>query len=1415
MPPVRRIVPGAEENRTRFPSNKVKTSQYTPWTFLPVNLYEQFSEPPNLYFLLVGLLQIIPAVSTTAGVPTMYLPLLFIILVSGTRAAIEDWRRHKADVRAASRPVWVLDRNDQRGWIMKPSGDLVVGDIVRVTSSTGEEGQPQLRRRRTSHRIPLPGSQQREEQQQQPDNRFPADLLFLASSHPKGHAFVETSSIDGETNLKAKTAVSAIHEKLIQKDVEEHPGELLRLDFTVECQEPNPQINEFSGRLQIRGTSETVQLTATNLLLRDTELRNTPFIYGLVVYTGKDTKIRKNIESESTQQLLKKSGLLKMVDQFLMIMLGLEFLLCLTGAVIASISFAQFQKDWYLQLSGSPAKEGILRFFTWFIILSQMVPISLIVSTELVKTAQAMFIQWDPQLQDDKGRPASIRTSVVNEDMGQISYLFCDKTGTLTQNKMQMRVCFVRRDMFGDPKSEIAKRIEERRAAAGLMDGTQHAIKRVKWTQRVAEVDDVDETEQGNAGEEEAVFSPAHKRAMLRILWGDGHDSATGRGETKEAGPEIVEKYGNEERKKLTRMFLTHMALSNTITPIKKERTIEFQSSSPDELAMCKWARYMGFCLESRGPETVLAVDKQGFGDDKKERETYRHLATLDFNSKRKRLTLIYEREGTVYVMCKGADSAVLPLVKEPDKEEQQVHKDILSRLVEMAQNGLRTMLVVSAELPKSWWDNEAKSIWDGFKDLPETGEEKGHTKGECSDECRICKGCLEIERKAGMTVLGATALEDRLQELVPEAIQDFLLAGIKVWMLTGDKRETAKNIAIACNLIDPEMEKAEVPTVQKKDISRLIYVTGQWGKSALSKEELQELFKILDRKKDGYIDPEELRTFLMLVRAPGVEQEETFQAIMDSVDGERRGKVTYEQFERFCRSVRLTEFKAVQADVREGLLRIEQIGEEYLHIAPVSMILEGSAFAQIFPSSSRGSEEEKGEEEEEEKVTREERKALQDDFFKLATKCKSVVCCRLTPSQKGKLVTEIHKRTGAITLAIGDGGNDAVMIKAASVGVGIAGEEGTAAARAADVTIGQFRALHDLLFVHGFLNYRRTSKLILFIFWKVSLVGLPMFFYGFISAFSGQQLFNDPIYQLYNVIFTAIPVLVLGVFDQALSRQTLQDNPRTYGSQLRRPLLTTANFLWWIARAIIHAAIIWLICYYALAVVNVASPSMIDHNLWFFSTTIFTAVVTLSNVRILLDMSSLTWIHHVAIWGSMLAYIATLAVLTVQPTWNPDLYWVFFRMLMSPTVWLTVFAAVMIPLMLDAFAIAVGKALRPSYIQLLHERELLKSRTEMSTDKLVSEREERREQLLAPGPSTKEEAEAMEEAKGELEPAGPAAGLAAVAGKEAAVEAALLSIIRLRNMTGGAFEASPAARFLKHAGEVTTVPQKSKSVNP
>lgn len=166
-----------------------------------------------------------------------------------------------------------------------------------------------------------------------------------------------------------------------------------------------------------------------------------------------------------------------------------------------------------------------------------------------------------------------------------------------------------------------------------------------------------------------------------------------------------------------------------------------------------------------------------------------------------------------------------------------------------------------------------------------------------------------------------------------------------------------------------------------------------------------------------------------------------------------------------------------------------------------------------------------------------------------------------------------------ATTLSIGDGANDVAMITAANVGVGIAGLEGAQASRAADYSIGQFKHLKPLLFVHGREAYRRNAYLICYIFYKNALMVLPQYWFGFYSGFSGQPLYEPWMYQCYNIAFTAFPIIWFGVFDFQCDKKDFLQNPSLYKLGLENQCFNKPTFYKWILKGIIQAAVIMLIC--------------------------------------------------------------------------------------------------------------------------------------------------------------------------------------------------------------------------------------------
>jgi hypothetical protein len=383
-------------------------------------------------------------------------------------------------------------------------------------------------------------------------------------------------------------------------------------------------------------------------------------------------------------------------------------------------------------------------------------------------------------------------------------------------------------------------------------------------------------------------------------------------------------------------------------------------------------------------------------------------------------------------------------------------------------------------------------------------------------------------------------------------------------------------------------------------------------------------------------------------------------------------------------------------------------------------------------------------------RVTRRQRTALRYDFFRLAALCRSVVFAGAEPPMKERMVRELSERCretmqhpqdwhyaadcyetvpdadgnpverlradvpappdeveASVTLAVGDGANDELMIKAAHVGVGISGVEGSAAVKAADYATAQFAHLHTLLLVHGAWCYHRIAYLVYFVFYKAALVALTMFFFGFFSGFSGQQLFNEPIYQFFNIMFTALPVLCLCTVDRVLDRNTLENNPEVYRSLRTEPFFSLTAFCAWLLRAFGHAGVIFFVGFLSLSVNNVSHEDGREHGLYLVAAAIYMAVVLLATFLIVLDMASVTWLHAFSVVFSVASFFLVVILFSVFEDFNVTLYGIVLRMLASPTVWLVVSVTTLIPLLIDVCVRHFVYVRAKTLVELLREQQV------------------------------------------------------------------------------------------------------------
>ena len=661
-------------SQNKYLDNHVSTAKYNIATFLPKFLFEQFSKYANLFFLFTAALQQIPNISPTNRYTTIG-PLIIVLLVSAGKELIEDFKRKNSDKSLNHSKARVLRGSSFENvkWV-----NVKVGDIVRVES----------------------------------EEPFPADLVLLATSEPEGLCYIETANLDGETNLKIKQAIPETANLV-------SPSDLGRLSGRVRSEQPNSSLYTYEATLTMTagGGEKELPLAPDQLLLRGATLRNTPWIHGIVVFTGHETKLMRN----ATATPIKRTHVERLVNIQILMLVAILVLLSIVSSVGDLIIRATASaKLAYLYVEDNTvAKQFFSDIFTYWVLYSNLVPISLFVTIEVVKYYQAFLINSDLDMYYDRTDTAAIcRTSSLVEELGQIEYIFSDKTGTLTCNMMEFRQCSVGGIQYAD---EIP---EDRRA-----------------------------TQQNPIG----IYDFQKLRENLKE-----HQSQ------------------NE-----IHHFLALLATCHTVIPERRDEKpgeIKYQAASPDEGALVEGAVTLGYHFTARRPRSVtITVEGQDY--------EYELLAVLEFNSTRKRMSTIFRcPDGKVRCYCKGADTVLLERLSKDNPSVEAT----LQHLEEYATEGLRTLCLAMREIP----EQELQEWLQVFDKASTT------VSGNRAEE--LDKAAEIIEHS--FFLLGATAIEDKLQDGVPDTIHTLQEAGIKIWVLTGDRQETAINIGMSCKLISEDM---------------------------------------------------------------------------------------------------------------------------------------------------------------------------------------------------------------------------------------------------------------------------------------------------------------------------------------------------------------------------------------------------------------------------------------------------------------------------------------------------------------------------------------------------------------------------------------------------------------------------------
>ncbi|KAB0357180.1 hypothetical protein FD754_001336 [Muntiacus muntjak] len=979
--------------RKKYKKNVIHTAKYNVFSFLPLNLYEQFRRFSNLYFLLIILLQSIPEISTLPSF-TLLVPLICLLTIRAIRDLVDDIGRHKSDKIVNNRPCQILTG---KSFLWRKWKNIRVGDLVCL------------------HK----------------DSIVPADLVLLASTEPSSLCYVETADIDGiKEGFPEEVCVQPqeiAHAKALRPGMPilEHPGG----GWKVVCEEPNSRMHHFVGCLEWKG--KKYPLDIGNILLRGCKVRNTDTCYGLVIYAGFDTKIMKNCGKIH----LKRTKIDHLMNRLV--------ILIFVSMVVVSMALAfgfwhkvkEFKAHHYYVSAMHPhsvAVEAFFIFWGYLILLSVLVPMAMFVMAEFIYLGNSVYINWDQHMYyEPQDLPAKARSTSLNDLLGQVEYIFSDKTGTLTQNIMTFKKCCINGVVYaesfprprGDPRQGLAC----------------------------------------------ASPPPPQENPFLWNKFADG--------KLLFCNTQLLQAVrANQDWR--VREFWRVLAICHTVMvqemnsecPPNPGDQLVYQAASPDEEALVTAARNFGYVFLARTQDSITLME---LGEEC----VYQVLAMMDFNSIRKRMSVLVRKpEGSIYLYTKGADTVIYERLKKKGETEWATEEALAS----FATETLRTLCLACKEVEE-----------DVYKEWRQRHQEASillQNRAQALHE-------LYEEMEQSLQLLGATAIEDRLQDGVLETIKCLKQGNIKVWVLTGDKQETAVNVGFACELLSENMI-----ILEEKEIVRILEV--YWENNNLQggkKKELPLQFKMALVINGEFLD----QLLLSLRKEPRALVQNVNVDPLESWQEPGEERVDFLQARRLSLM-----WRTLGIQLRSSGLIPQHKDSKTLRIAE---------------------------------------KQRERAFVELASRCQAVICCRVTPKQKALIVTLVKKYQNVVTLAIGDGANDVNMIKTADIGVGVAGQEGMQAVQNSDYVLAQFCFLRRLLLVHGRWSYMRVCKFLRCFLYKTLASMMVQIWFSFYNGFTAQPLYEGWFLALFNLLYSTLLVLYIGLFEQDVSAERSLELPELY----------------------------------------------------------------------------------------------------------------------------------------------------------------------------------------------------------------------------------------------------------------------------
>ena len=1213
-----------------FNNNYISTTKYNFFTFIPKGLLFQFSRLSNVYFLFTAIIQSIPIISPLTAL-TAIVPLIFVLGISLIREAIEDLIRNSYDKLNNQEEIIVLRKNK---FVKSTSQTLRLGEIILIYENKS----------------------------------IPADMILIDSGFGEGTCYVETSSLDGEKTLKLRVS-NKYTKGFISSDIKSNKGiekfiQSGKYDFrgSIKINAPNSDLNYINGIAHIsfkksdKIIDQYINLSTNEFILKGSILRNTNWIIGIVVYTGMYNKIILNSKKPS----IKMSKVEKTLNYFLLFVFVFLIICCIICAIYHRVDYFYHKKYYnnFILISGTIGLESFIVFFTYFLLLNTLIPISLIVSIEIIKMIQALFIKWDISLYS-KARHCfcGVKSVSIIEELGNVNFIFSDKTGTLTKNELEFKYCIIENKFYKYIKAygiankktllnEEKKKYSQNNIFSNLYESNKLENSKMQLIDKLdinesMPIDNKINNDFNNfdnlfnglnksnniTPQKESIFydnksnvmkengktqsidviinkNKTNKKRNSSNFANGSHNSHNDKNshnvsclqininkeKTKKRKNSTIEEANNEnlnsfsskndliefwegyfsnpnhnsflknidegESLNYIHEFWKALALTNECMVKDEKGDIKYIGTSPDDLELVKAAMNQGYKLiETTINSKIVRIAGKDY--------SFEILKVLGFSSERKRMSIIIRDQYGIKLYSKGADSEISKRLSKKSFERKN-YGLISNGLLEYSKRGLRTLMIAYRKIREEDYDSWLKRLTE--------------------DEFNVENKQKLIERlydiiESNLTLLGGTVVEDKLQDKVPETIKELRTAGIKIWVLTGDKLDTAENIGYSCNLLSKEQKLFILKNISNDDdknvkedpygeMTKFFIDFQEFIRDLVKKYNLESKYILHNKNKYGSLENN--------FNGSSISSENDIPNI-DEISPKKS---------RSCDS-QIIDFESFQYLRDKNLLE------------PFSIIIEAPILAGLFKDNE-----------------------WTYNFLHIAYYSNTVICCRVSPSQKSQVVKKIKSyNPSAVTLAIGDGGNDVSMIMEANIGIGIYGEEGTSAIQASDFSIGEFKILKSLLFIHGRINLFRISKMILYFFFKNFVFTMTQFYFTFLCLGSGQTFIDDWYITCYNLIFTSIPIGIssltdsdINLNDTRIAKKNLallyMENRDTYR------IFTFTRFIW----VLIKGIIISLIIFITSCIKQILTKTGFFANIWFLSLKSYICVLFSVSLNLLIN---------------------------------------------------------------------------------------------------------------------------------------------------------------------------------------------------